>query len=251
VLEFSRLELLVGKEGLEKLKNSHVIIFGIGGVGSFVAESLIRAGIGELTFVDYDDICITNLNRQIHATRKTVGKYKVDVMKERALEINPNVKINALKVLYNDETHEEIFSRKYDFVVDAIDMVTSKIKLAEYCYKNNIKSIASMGTGNKFHPEMLEISDIHKTSVCPLAKVMRKELKERRIKKYPVIFSKEIPLKPNKGGHNCKSNCVCPNPSDGINCTSRRTIPGSTSFVPATAGMIISSYVVRNLLNIK
>ena len=119
MLEFSRLELLVGKEGLEKLKNSHVIIFGIGGVGSFVAESLIRAGIGELTFVDYDDICITNLNRQIHATRKTVGKYKVDVMKERALEINPNIKINALKVLYNDETHEEIFSRKYDFVVGA------------------------------------------------------------------------------------------------------------------------------------
>jgi molybdopterin/thiamine biosynthesis adenylyltransferase len=137
--------MLVGKEAMEKLTNSHVIIFGIGGVGSFVAESLIRAGIGQLTFVDYDEVCITNLNRQVHATRQTVGKDKVEVMKERALLINPKIKINSLKLLYNDETHEEIFSKKFDFVVDAIDMVTSKIKLAKYCYENNIKIIPING----------------------------------------------------------------------------------------------------------
>lgn len=251
VIEFSRLELLIGNEGIDKLQNSHVIIFGIGGVGSYVAEALVRAGIGELSFVDYDEICVTNLNRQVHATRATVGQDKVEVMKERALSINPKVKINVLKTLYNEETHDQIFSEKYDFVVDAIDMVTSKIKLAQHCYSNKIKIIASMGTGNKFHPEMLEISDINKTSVCPLAKVMRKELKERGIKKLPVIYSKEVPIKPNKGKHNCKSNCVCPNPQEHINCTGRRVIPGSTSFVPSTAGMIIASYVVRKLLNIK
>ena len=251
MIEFSRLELLVGHEGIDKLKNSHVIIFGIGGVGSYVAEALIRAGLGELTFVDYDEICVTNINRQVHALRSTVGKDKVEVMKERALTINPKIKINALKLLYDDETHDEIFSKHYDFVVDAIDMVTSKIKLANYCYRNKIKIIASMGTGNKFHPEMLEISDIHKTSVCPLAKVMRKELKERGIKKLPVIYSKEVPVKPNQGKHNCKTNCVCPNPDDHINCTGRRVIPGSTSFVPSTAGMIIASYVVRNILEIR
>lgn len=251
MIEFSRLEMLVGKEAMEKLTNSHVIIFGIGGVGSFVAESLIRAGIGQLTFVDYDEICITNLNRQVHATRETVGKDKVEVMKERALIINPKIKINSLKLLYNDETHEEIFSTKYDFVVDAIDMVTSKIKLAKYCYENNIKIIASMGTGNKIHPELLEISDIHKTSVCPLAKVMRRELKDRGIKKLPVVYSKEIPLKPVDSQQDCKKNCVCPNKDEHITCVSRRTIPGSTSFVPSTAGMIIGSYVVRNLLDLK
>lgn len=251
MIEFSRLELLIGKEGIDKLQNSRVIVFGIGGVGSFVVEALVRSGIGHLTLVDYDEICVTNINRQIHALRSTVGKKKVEAMRERALSINPKVQINDLKVLYNDETHEEIFKEKYDFVVDAIDMVTSKIKLADYCYKNKINIIASMGTGNKFHPEMLEISDIHKTSVCPLAKVMRKELKDRGIKKLPVIYSKEVPTRPDKGRQNCKSNCVCPNPGEHINCTGRRVIPGSTSFVPSTAGMIIASYVVRNILGIK
>lgn len=251
MIEFSRLEMLIGDEASKRLNDSHVIIFGIGGVGSYVAESLIRAGVGELTFVDYDEVCITNLNRQVHATRLTVGKDKVEVMKERALLINPKIKINALKMLYNDETHEEIFSKNYDFVVDAIDMVSSKIKLAQYCYEKDIKIIASMGTGNKVHPEMLELSDIHKTSVCPLAKVMRKELKDRRVKKLPVVFSKELPLKPIKGQQDCKKNCVCPNKDEHITCVSRRSIPGSTSFVPPVAGMIISSYVVRNIVGLK
>lgn len=251
MIEFSRLEMLIGEEGSKKLNESHVIIFGIGGVGSYVAEALVRAGVGELTFVDYDEICITNLNRQVHAVRDTVGKDKVEVMKERALSINPKIKINPLKILYNNETHEKIFGTKYDFVVDAIDMVTSKIKLAEFCYRNKIKIIASMGTGNKVHPEMLELSDIHKTSVCPLAKVIRKELKTRRVDKLPVVYSKEVPLKPNNGKQDCKKNCICPNKEDHITCVSRRVIPGSTSFVPPAAGMIIASYVVRNLLGIR
>lgn len=251
MIEFSRLEMLIGSEGINKLNNTHVIIFGIGGVGSYVAEALVRAGVGELTFVDYDEVCITNLNRQVHATRATVGKDKVEAMKERALTINSKVKINALKILYNEETHNEIFSIKYDFVVDAIDMVTSKIKLAQHCYSNKVKIISSMGTGNKFHPEMLEIADISKTSVCPLAKVMRKELKGRGIKKLPVVYSKEVPVKQNKGKQDCKQNCVCPNPDGHINCTSKRIIPGSTSFVPPATGMIIASYVVRKILVIK
>lgn len=250
MIEFSRLELLIGRDGLKKLENSHVAVFGIGGVGSYVVESLVRSGIGELTLIDYDDICITNINRQIHASRKTVGQDKVDAMMNRAIEINPRIKINPVKKIYNKETHDEIFTTNFDFVVDAIDMVSSKLMLINHCSKNKINVISSMGTGNKMHPEMLELSDIYKTSVCPLARVMRKELKNLKVKKLKVVYSKELPLKPDKGSHNCKKNCVCPNPSIEVNCTGRRAIPGSTSFVPPTAGMIISSYVIRTILSI-
>lgn len=250
-LEFSRLEMLVGKEGLVKLADTSVAIFGIGGVGSYAVEALARAGVGKMTLIDYDDICITNINRQIHATMKTIGQDKVEAMKNRILEINPKAKVEMFNEVYNKETHEKIFAEKYDFVVDAIDMVTSKLDLAEYCTKNGIGIISSMGTGNKMHPEMLEITDINKTSVCPLARVMRKELKGRGVNKLPVVYSKEVPLKPEKGSHNCKLNCVCPNPGEEINCTSRRAIPGSTSFVPPVAGMLIASYVVRKILEIE
>lgn len=250
-LEFSRFEMLVGKDALKKLAESSVAIFGIGGVGSYAVEALARAGVGKMTLIDYDDICITNINRQIHATMKSIGQDKVDAMKQRVLDINPKAEVKVFNMVYNKETHEEIFSEKYDFVVDAIDMVTSKLDLVEYCDKNKIGIISSMGTGNKLHPELLEITDINKTSVCPLARVMRKEVKARGVKKLPVVFSKEVPIKPEQGSHNCKTNCVCPNPGDVINCTSRRAIPGSASFVPPVAGMLIASYVVRKILEIE
>lgn len=251
MLELSRLEMLIGKEGIEKLKNSSVIIFGIGGVGSYAAEALARAGVGKMTLVDYDDVCVTNTNRQIHALKENIGLFKTEAMKKRIDGMNIGTEVTVINEIYNEENHERIFAGNYDFVVDAIDMVTSKLMLAEYCSKNGINLIAAMGTGNKFHPEMLEITDINKTIVCPLARVMRKELKERGIKKLTVVYSKENPVKPDKGSHNCKTNCVCPPNGAPINCTTRRGIPGSTSFVPPAAGMIIASYVVRKLLEIE
>ena len=233
---FQREELLIGKENLEKLKNSHVIIFGVGGVGGFAVEALVRAGIGEITVVDYDIIDITNINRQIIATQNTIGLDKVSVIKERALSINPNIKIHAFKNLYNEETRDFFFKdKKYDYVVDAIDLVSSKLDLIETCIKNNIPIISSMGTGNKINPIMLEVSDINKTSVCPLAKVMRRELKARGIKKLKVIYSKELPMKPfNQDGSREKSKNV-----------------GSISFVPSVAGLIIGSEVVKDICDLK
>lgn len=251
MLQLSRFEMLVGSEAIEKLKKSSVVVFGIGGVGSYAVESLARAGVGKLTLVDYDDVCITNTNRQIHALAENVGKLKTEAMKERIDAMKLGIEVNTFNIVYNEETHNEIFKHKYDFVIDAIDMVTSKLYLAEYCYKNGIPIIAAMGTGNKFHPEKLEITDINKTSVCPLARVVRKELKERGVKKLTVVYSKENPVKPDKGRHNCKQNCVCPPNGSEINCKSRRAIPGSTSFVPPAAGMLIASFVVRTLLNIE
>ena len=233
---FQREELLIGKENLEKLKNSHVIIFGVGGVGGFTVEALVRAGIGEITVVDYDNIDITNINRQIIATQNTIGLDKVSVIKERALSINPNIKIHAFKNLYSEETRDFFFKdKKYDYVVDAIDLVSSKLDLIETSIKNNISIISSMGTGNKINPTMLEVSDINKTSVCPLAKVMRRELKARGIKKLKVIYSKELPMKPfNQDGSREKSKNV-----------------GSISFVPSVAGLIIGSEVIKDICDLK
>ncbi|WP_300392494.1 tRNA threonylcarbamoyladenosine dehydratase [Fusobacterium sp.] len=233
---FQREELLIGKKNLDKLQNSHVIVFGAGGVGGFTIESLVRGGIGELSVVDYDTIDITNINRQIIATQNTIGLDKVSVVKERALLINPNIKIHIYKEKYNEETRDLFFKeKKYDYVVDAIDLVSSKLDLIETSIKNNIPIISSMGTGNKINPTMLEVSDIYKTSVCPLAKVMRKELKERRIKKLKVIYSKELPVKPlNEDGGREKSKNV-----------------GSISFVPSVAGLIIGSEVIKDICGLK
>lgn len=251
MLELSRFEMIVGKEGIEKLKNISIIIFGVGGVGSYAAEAIARSGVGEITLVDYDEVCITNINRQIHALKSSIGKRKVDIMKERIAEINSTINVKAVNIQYDSDSHNKIFDKKYDFVIDAIDMVSSKLLLAEWCYKNNIKIISSMGTGNKFHPEKLEISDIKKTSVCPLARVIRYELKKRGVKKLTVVYSKENPVKSDKGSHNCKKNCVCPSKGEHIDCTGKKSIPGSTSFVPPAAGMLIASYVVREILGIK
>lgn len=230
--EFCRTELLIGEEGIEKLHNSKVIVFGIGGVGSFVVEALTRAGVGNLILVDNDTICISNLNRQIHATQATVGNVKVEAMKARVLSINPNCNVEAKQEFITADNIQEIIPEDIDYVVDAIDTVTSKLALAEYCYKNDIKLIASMGTGNKMDPTQFRVTDVFKTKVCPLAKVMRTELRKRGIKKLKVVYSEEIPMVPNKGR-------AVP--------SQKRQTPGSISFVPPVAGMIIGGEVIKDL----
>ncbi|MCT4595256.1 MAG: tRNA threonylcarbamoyladenosine dehydratase [Anaeromicrobium sp.] len=245
--EFSRTEMVIGKEGLDKLKGSKVLIFGVGGVGSFVAEGLARCGVGHFVLCDDDEVCLTNINRQIHATRKTVGKSKVEVMKERILDINPKATIETYHMLYNKDTAEEILPEHCDYVVDAIDMVSAKLDLIERCNKRAFPIISSMGTGNKLNPTMLEVTDIHKTSICPLARVMRKELRNRRIKKLKVVYSKEQPITPKVSEGDCKTDCICPNTDR--TCVERRSIPGSVSFVPSVAGLIIASEVVKDLVN--
>ena len=234
--EFCRTELLVGEEGINKLHNSKVIVFGIGGVGSFVVEALTRAGVGNLILVDNDTICISNLNRQIHATQATVGMIKVEAMKERVISINPKCNVEAKQVFITADNISEIIPSDVDYVVDAIDTVTSKLALAEYCYKNNINIISSMGTGNKMDPTQFRVSDVFKTKVCPLAKVMRHELRKRGVKKLKVVYSEEMPMTPDKGG-------AVP--------SAKRQTPGSISFVPPVAGMIIGGEVIKDLTGIK
>ncbi|QXM05437.1 tRNA threonylcarbamoyladenosine dehydratase [Crassaminicella indica] len=233
---FSRTELIIGTENLEKLKNSKVAIFGIGGVGTFVAEGLARSGVGSFVLVDDDDVCITNINRQIHALRSTVGRSKVELMKERILDINPNAKVEIYKMLYTAKTAEELLKDEYDYVVDAIDMVSSKLDLVERCFNRGIKIISSMGAGNKLDPTRFEITDIYKTSICPLAKVMRKELRKRGVKKLKVVYSKEEPIKLKMVKDEA--------------CFAKRQIPGSIAFVPSVAGLIIASAVVRDLIEL-
>ncbi|CEI72077.1 MULTISPECIES: ThiF family adenylyltransferase [Romboutsia] len=228
----TRTGLIIGQEGIEKLKNSNVIVFGVGGVGSFAAEAIARAGVGNLTIVDFDDVDITNINRQLPALHSTVGRDKVDVMKERILDINPDINIKAIKSLYNEETSEELLSEKYDYVVDAIDMVSSKIHLIETCKKKGLEIISSMGMGNKLDPTKIVVTDVHKTTMCPLAKVMRKELRDRKIKKLKVVFSTEKPRELKEKIMNGK-----------------KVTPGSVSFVPSVGGLVIASVVINDLIN--
>jgi len=243
---FSRTELVIGTENLNKLKKSKVAIFGIGGVGTFAAEGLARSGIESFVLVDDDDICLTNINRQIHAMRSTVGKPKVELMKARILDINPKVNVITHKMLYNTETSESLLAEDYDYVVDAIDMVSAKLDLIEKCHKRNIKIISSMGAGNKIDPTRFEVTDIFKTSICPLAKVMRKELRKRGVEQLKVVYSKEDPISPKPINADCKTDCICTNKDR--TCTVRHQIPGSMAFVPSVAGMIIASVVVRDLI---
>lgn len=243
----SRTELLIGEEALNKLKKSKVIIFGIGGVGSFTVEALVRSGVSNLILVDDDTVCLTNLNRQIHATYETISKNKVDVMKQRILSINKNCKVETKQIFVKPEDLEKIIPNDVDYVVDAIDTVSSKIALAVYCEKKGINLISSMGTGNKLNPSEFKVSDIYKTKVCPLAKVMRYELKKRGVKKLKVVYSEEIPRKPKEDDVvTCKTGCVCTGGTK--KCTAKRQIPGSISFVPPVAGMIIASEVVKDLI---
>lgn len=246
--EFSRTELVIGKNALEKLKVSKVAVFGIGGVGTFAVEGLVRAGIGHFVLIDDDCICLTNINRQIHATHKTVGKPKVEVMKERILEINPHVEVEIHQRFYLPADAEELVRKDFDYIIDAIDTVTAKIDLVVNAQKLEIPIISSMGVGNKLHPLMLEVDDIYKTSVCPLARVMRKELKVRGIKKLKVIYSKEQPIIPDQESESsCKSSCICPKGS-ARTCTVKHQVPGSISFMPSVAGLIIASEVVKDLI---
>lgn len=246
--QFSRTELVIGKEGLEKLSNAKVAIFGLGGVGSFVLEGLVRAGVGNFVLIDDDKICLTNLNRQILATRKTVGQPKVEVAKQRILDINPNANVEIHKEFFMPET-EGILDNSIDYIVDCIDTVTAKIELVVRADKLNIPIISCMGTGNKLDPTRFEVTDIYKTSVCPLAKVMRKELRSRGIKKLKVVYSKEEPVRLNETTENsCKHNCICP-PGTKRKCTIRNQVPGSVSFVPSVAGLIIAGEVVKSILN--
>lgn len=246
--QFSRTELLIGKEAIEKLKNSTVAIFGIGGVGSFVAEGLARSGVGKFVIFDDDKVCLTNLNRQLIATRSTIGQKKVDVMKERILDINPHAEVETNACFFMPENSNQFDFSKYSYIVDAIDTVTAKIELIMIANEKNIPIISAMGAGNKLDPTKFEVADIYKTSMCPLAKVMRQEMKKRGIKKLKVVYSKEQPIKPiDDTANSCKTSCVCP-PGTQRKCTDRRAVPGSVSFVPSVAGLIIAGEVVKDLI---
>ena len=247
--QFSRTELLFGKEAMKKLADSRVAVFGIGGVGGFTVEALVRSGIGAIDLIDDDKVCLTNINRQIIATRKTVGKYKVDVAAERISEINPDVQVRTFKTFYMPDTADKFDFSEYDYIVDAIDTVTGKIALVENAYAAGTPIISSMGAGNKLDPTAFEVTDIYKTSVCPLAKVMRHELKRRRIPKLKVVYSKEQPLVPiDDMAISCREHCICP-PGTVRKCTQRRQVPGSTAFVPSVVGLIIAGEVIKDLIN--
>ena len=235
--QFSRTEMLIGKENIKKLHSKKVAIFGIGGVGSFVLEGLIRAGVENFVLVDKDEVDITNLNRQIIATHSTIGKPKVEVAKQRVLDINPNAKVTIYKEFFMPET-EGILDSSIDYIVDCVDTVTAKIELVVRANKMNIPIISSMGTGNKLDPTKFEVCDIYKTSICPLAKVMRKELKTRGIKNLKVVYSKEQPIKRENSNNNNNNN-------------NTKQVPASISFVPSVAGLIIAGEVIKDLINEK
>jgi tRNA threonylcarbamoyladenosine dehydratase len=243
----SRTELLIGSEGLEKLKNSTVVVFGLGGVGSFTCEALVRAGVGHLILIDDDTVCLTNLNRQIHATFDTIGKTKVELLKERALKINPQCKVEIHQTFVKEDNISDIIPLNADYVVDAIDTVSSKIALVLWCKEYNIDIISCMGTGNKLDPTQFKVTDIYNTKICPLAKVMRYELRKRGVETLKVLFSEEIPMKPKlEEVITCKEGCVCTGGTK--KCTSKRQIPGSISFVPPVAGMIIGGEVIKDII---
>ena len=246
--QFSRTELLFGKEAIDKLAGSKVAVFGIGGVGGYVCEALVRSGVGAFDLIDDDKVCLTNLNRQIIATRSTVGKYKTDVMRDRMLDINPNVEVEVHKCFFLPENADDFPWDSYDYVVDAVDTVTAKIALVMKCKEKNIPIISSMGAGNKLDGSQFKVADIYKTKVCPLAKVMRRELKKRGVKKLKVVYSEEIPTRPIEDmAISCRNNCICP-PGAEHKCTERRDIPGSVAFVPSVAGLIIAGEVAKDLI---
>ena len=236
--QFSRTELIYGKEAMEKLQKSRVAIFGIGGVGGYTAEALARSGVGTLDLIDDDKVCLTNINRQIYATRKTVGRYKVDVAAERIAEINPDAVVNKHQVFYTPDTADQFDFSQYDYVVDAIDTVKGKIELVMQAKQSGTPIISSMGAGNKLDPTMFEVADISKTSVCPLAKVMRVELRKRGINHLKVVYSKEPAIAP-------QNNQNSPDKDEN---SSRRSTPGSVSFVPSVVGLIIGAEVIKDLI---
>lgn len=245
---FSRTQLVFGKEAMDRLKGSRVAVFGVGGVGGYAVEALARSGVGAIDIIDDDKVCLTNINRQIIATGKTVGKYKVDVAKERIEEINPDCKVTAFRTFYMPETADRFDFTQYDYVVDAIDTVTGKIALIENAKKAGTPIISSMGAGNKVDPTAFEVADIYKTSVCPLARVMRYELKRRGIKKLKVVYSKEKPIPPiDDEDPNGENGCL----SKADKVPGKRQVPGSTAFVPSVAGLIIAGEVIKDIIGYK
>ena len=246
--QFSRTELLLGKEAMQTLQKSRVAVFGVGGVGGYAVEALVRSGVGAIDLIDDDKVCLTNLNRQIIATRKTVGKDKVEVMKERILEINPEVAVKTYKCFFLPENANQFPFEEFDYIIDAVDTVTAKIELVVKAEENHIPIISCMGAGNKLDGSQFKVADLYKTKVCPLAKVMRRELKKRGIKKLKVVYSEEQPMKPLEDmSISCRTHCVCP-PGAERKCTQRRAIPGSTAFVPAIAGLLAAGEAVQDLV---
>ena len=249
--QFSRTELLLGHEGMEKLSKARVAVFGIGGVGGYTVEALARSGVGELDLIDDDRVCLTNINRQIFATRKTVGQYKVDVARERILDINPDAQVHICKTFYALDTAAQFDFTQYDYVVDAIDTVTGKLELIQQAQSAGTPIISSMGAGNKMDPTAFEVTDIYKTSVCPLARVMRRELKRRGIRSLKVVYSREPAMTPIEDmSISCRAHCICP-PGTVRKCTQRRQVPGSNAFVPSVAGLIIAGEVVKDLTGVR
>ncbi|MTV49723.1 tRNA threonylcarbamoyladenosine dehydratase [Heliobacillus mobilis] len=247
---FSRTELLIGERGIQALANAKVAVFGIGGVGSYTVEALARCGVGHLVLIDHDDICLTNINRQIHALHSTVGEVKVEVMAARVRDINPKARIDCFRRFYGVEEGEEIITADLDYVVDAIDTVKGKLTIIQKAKAVNVPVVSALGAGNKLDPTRLSVADIFETSMDPLAKVMRKELRRLGIDNLKVVYSTEPPLPP-QGEVACAENCVCPNPETefGATCLKKRQIPGSISFVPSVAGLILASVVVRDILD--
>ena len=247
--QFSRTQLLFGKEAMNKIASCHIAIFGIGGVGGYTAEALARSGVGKLTLVDDDRICLTNINRQIFATRKTVGQFKTDAAEERLKDINPNIEIIKQKCFYTPDNADDFDLSQYDYIVDAVDTVSAKLALAENAQKAGVPIISCMGAGNKLDPTRFEVADIYETSVCPLAKVMRYECRKRGIKKLKCVYSKEPAMKPIEDDENsCKHHCICP-PDTKRTCEIRRQVPGSNACVPSVAGLIIAGEVLKGIVS--
>ena len=245
--QFSRTQLLLGAEGMERLRRSRVAIFGIGGVGGYTAEALVRSGVGAVDLIDDDRVCLTNLNRQIFATRRTVGQYKVDAAEERLLEINPACTVTKHRTFYVPETADLFDFSLFDYVVDAIDTVTGKVQLVLQAQAAGTPVISSMGAGNKLDPTAFRVADIYRTSVCPLARAMRRELKKRGVKHLKVVYSTEPAMTPLEDDSiSCRTHCICP-PGTERRCTVRRQVPGSTAFVPSVAGLILAAEVVKDL----
>jgi len=240
--------MILGKNAINKLAKSAVAVFGIGGVGGSAVEALARSGVGHIAVCDDDTVCLTNINRQVIATHKTVGRSKIDVMMERIKEINPAATVEDINCFYSKETAGDINLSTYDYIIDAVDTVSAKLLLVEGARDCNVPIISCMGTGNKLDPTQFEVADIYKTSVCPLAKVVRKELKARGITSLKVVYSQEQPITPVEEDHNsCKFNCICP-PESARHCEKRRQNPGSVSFVPPVAGMILAGEVIKGLI---
>ncbi len=248
--QFSRTALLLGKDRMERLSTSCVAVFGIGGVGGYAVEALARSGVGSFVLVDDDKICLTNLNRQIIATRKTVGQYKADVMKERILEINPNARVEVRKCFYLPENAGEFDFSHYSYVVDAVDTVTAKLEIIEQAQKCGVPVISCMGAGNKLDPTKFQVADIYETTICPLAKVMRHECRKRGIRALKVVYSTEKSIRPLDDMEiSCRTHCICP-PGTKRKCTQRRDIPGSVAFVPSVAGLILAGEVIKDLIKL-